>query len=185
MPTLSTKADDIARVLEDEIVGGTIPPGTVLRQETLSERFGRLGHFILDAAFPPGVGVEGADAHYAHFAEFCESRRPKFRLVFYGHDGEPLAEGGFRDYALAVMGRARDEDRDLTRVYAVAGDPPAPSAFDDRSIPFAVGALAYSHAVTDVVRAWLAAWRLGGGDLGRTPYLEPAAATERAAPGGP
>jgi len=36
---LSTKADDIARVLEDEIVGGVIPPGTVLRQEQLSERF--------------------------------------------------------------------------------------------------------------------------------------------------
>jgi DNA-binding GntR family transcriptional regulator len=36
---LSTKADDIARALEDEIVGGVIPPGTVLRQEQLSERF--------------------------------------------------------------------------------------------------------------------------------------------------
>ena len=39
MSTLSTKADDIARVLEDEIVGGVIPPGTVLRQEQLSDRF--------------------------------------------------------------------------------------------------------------------------------------------------
>lgn len=39
MSTLSTKADDIARVLEDEIVGGSIAPGTVLRQEQLSERF--------------------------------------------------------------------------------------------------------------------------------------------------
>jgi len=36
---LSTKADDIAAVLEDEIVAGAIPPGTVLRQEQLSERF--------------------------------------------------------------------------------------------------------------------------------------------------
>ena len=39
MTTVSTKADDIARELEDEIVSGQIPPGTVLRQETLSERF--------------------------------------------------------------------------------------------------------------------------------------------------
>ena len=37
--TVSTKADDIAGILEDEIVGGAIPPGAVLRQETLSERF--------------------------------------------------------------------------------------------------------------------------------------------------
>jgi DNA-binding GntR family transcriptional regulator len=35
----STKADDIAVVLEDEIVSGTLQPGTVLRQEQLSERF--------------------------------------------------------------------------------------------------------------------------------------------------
>ena len=39
MTTLSTKADDLARVLEDEIVSGVIAPGTVLRQEQLSERF--------------------------------------------------------------------------------------------------------------------------------------------------
>lgn len=39
MPTTSTKADDIARVLEDEIVSGAIDQGTVLRQEQLSERF--------------------------------------------------------------------------------------------------------------------------------------------------
>jgi DNA-binding GntR family transcriptional regulator len=35
----STKADDIALALEDEIVSGLIPPGTVLRQEHLSARF--------------------------------------------------------------------------------------------------------------------------------------------------
>ncbi len=39
MDAATTKADDIARLLEDEIVGGAIPPGTVLRQEQLSERF--------------------------------------------------------------------------------------------------------------------------------------------------
>jgi DNA-binding GntR family transcriptional regulator len=37
--SLSTKADDIARLLEDEILAGQIAPGTVLRQEQLSERF--------------------------------------------------------------------------------------------------------------------------------------------------
>jgi DNA-binding GntR family transcriptional regulator len=37
---LSTKADDIALALEDDIVSGRIEAGTVLRQEQLSERFG-------------------------------------------------------------------------------------------------------------------------------------------------
>jgi DNA-binding GntR family transcriptional regulator len=35
----STKADDIALALEDDIVSGRIEPGTVLRQEQLSARF--------------------------------------------------------------------------------------------------------------------------------------------------
>jgi DNA-binding GntR family transcriptional regulator len=40
VPSLSTKADEVARVLEDEIVSGAIPQGQVLRQEHLCERFG-------------------------------------------------------------------------------------------------------------------------------------------------
>jgi DNA-binding GntR family transcriptional regulator len=70
----TTKADDIARVLEDEIVGGAIEPGTVLRQEQLSERFAvsrtptrealrRLAALGL-VSFEPnrGVRVEGLSA---------------------------------------------------------------------------------------------------------------------------
>jgi DNA-binding GntR family transcriptional regulator len=37
---VTTKADDIARVIEDEIISGVIPPGQVLRQEHVCERFG-------------------------------------------------------------------------------------------------------------------------------------------------
>jgi DNA-binding GntR family transcriptional regulator len=40
MGDAGTKADEIALALEDEIVSGRIEPGTVLRQEQLSERFG-------------------------------------------------------------------------------------------------------------------------------------------------
>jgi DNA-binding GntR family transcriptional regulator len=39
MADAGTKADDIALALEDDIVSGRIAPGTVLRQEQLSERF--------------------------------------------------------------------------------------------------------------------------------------------------
>jgi DNA-binding GntR family transcriptional regulator len=37
---LSTKADEVARTLEDEIVSGAVPQGQLLRQEHLCERFG-------------------------------------------------------------------------------------------------------------------------------------------------
>ena len=39
MTTDTTKADDLALVIEEAIVSGELEPGTVLRQEQLSERF--------------------------------------------------------------------------------------------------------------------------------------------------
>jgi hypothetical protein len=150
--------------------------------DQISERFGRLGHFVMDAAFPPGVGEDGG-GRYADFAAYCELKLDKFPLVFYGHDDEALAGGEFGRFALRVMENARAEDGELSRAYARAGDTPGFEAFDDRSIPFAVGSLSYSHCVTDIVRSWLAVWRLAGGDMGRTPYLEPA--TEPSTSGGP
>lgn len=141
--------------------------------ERLSEGFGRLSHFVMDAAFPPGVGEAGGP-RYADFATYCEVKREKFPLVFYGHEDEALAEGDFGRFARRVMDDARTEDGELSRAYAKAGKAPGVEAFDDRSIPFAVGSLSYSHCVTDIVRSWLTVWRLAGGDMGRTPYLEPA-----------
>src|SRR5881409_3602366 len=39
MATVGTKADDLALALEEAIVSGEIEPGTVLRQEQLSEQY--------------------------------------------------------------------------------------------------------------------------------------------------
>jgi hypothetical protein len=137
----------------------------------LATRFGRLAHFVMDAGFPPGMG-EGDARRYRHFASFCESRRARFPLVFYGHADEDLERGDFAAFARRIMLRAREEDRDLARAYAAAGNPPRAAAFDDRSVPFAVASLSYSRSVTHVARAWIAAWRLAGGDLARTPYAD-------------
>ena len=138
----------------------------------IASAFGALAHFTMDAGFPPGMSADGG-ARYTHFAEFCESRRSRFPLVFYGHEDEDLERGDFRAFATAVMARSLAEDRELARVYGVAGDRPDPEIFDDRSVPFAVGSLAYSRMVTDVVRVWLTAWREAQGDISRTPYLQP------------
>ena len=40
MRATATKADEIARVLENAILAGELPPGYLLRQEQLSEQFG-------------------------------------------------------------------------------------------------------------------------------------------------
>jgi hypothetical protein len=143
--------------------------------DELARRFGRLAHFVADAGYPPAHGTDGdAERRYRHFAGYCNGRLDRIPLVFYGlADGD--LDAGFSSFLARIDAAAAGRDRDLARIYLAAGDPPDPSAFDDRSVPFAVCSLAYTQTVTDVVRAWLSAWLAAGGDARRTPY----AATHR------
>lgn len=133
-------------------------------------RFGVLAHYVADAGFPPGAAGAAGAPRYAHFAALCETRRPRFPLVFYGHGNTALSKEDFKSFTLTILERARAEDVILARAYAQAGDRNDTAAFDDRSVPFAIASLSYSHAVTDVVQAWLAAWRECNGDFGGTPF---------------
>ena len=136
----------------------------------VAKRFGMLAHFVADAGFPPGAAGATGAPRYANFAAFCETKRPKFPFVFYGHDNPALSKDGFRAFTLNILERARAEDANLARAYAQAGGGNEAAAFDDRSVPFAVASLSYSHTVTDIVQAWLAAWSECHGDFGGTPY---------------
>jgi hypothetical protein len=157
--------------LDTEIAALVEALGKNTQFATLAERFGAVAHYVMDAGFPPGMTDSNGTQRYKHFSEFCESRRERFPLVFYGHDAPELQRGDIGAYTRSIMQRARNEDRQLSISYAAAGDPPNPAAFDDRSVPFAVGSLSYSHTFTDIVRVWLAVWERGNGDMGRTPYL--------------
>jgi hypothetical protein len=133
-------------------------------------RFGRLAHFIADAGFPPLAAGARASSRSSHFAAFCESRRERFPLVFYGYSDTDLERTDYAAFARRILETARSEDRELERAYREAGIPPDESAFDDRSVPFAVASLCYSRTVTDIARAWLAVWARAGGDLSGAPY---------------
>ena len=137
----------------------------------IAEQFGTLAHYVFDAGFPPGVSASG-DQRYHHFAEFCESRRERFPLVFYGHDDEALARQDYRGFALELIKRSAQSDRELAYAYERYAEHGHASAFDDRSVPFAVGSLSYSRSVNDVVRVWLTVWENAPGDMGRTPYRD-------------
>jgi hypothetical protein len=134
----------------------------------IARRLGRVAHWVADAGYPPAHGTDAdAGRRYRHFGSFCDGRLDRVPLVFYGHDD---LDRGFAPLLGDVVATAERNDRDLARAYAAAGDPPSPAAFDDRSVPFAICSLSYSQAVTNVVRAWLGAWKEADGDLRRTPY---------------
>lgn len=141
----------------------------------IAERFGGVAHYVADAGFPPGVSRGDGNQRYAHFAGFCEERRERFPLVFYGHAHDTLRDDALEEFVGREMAQAAEDDRELARAYAAAGEPPDPAAFDDRSVPFAVGSLSYSRSITNIVRIWLHIWSRANGDMGRTPYWDPPA----------
>ncbi|HZN56128.1 MAG TPA: hypothetical protein VFB67_12490 [Candidatus Polarisedimenticolaceae bacterium] len=161
--TLSDSVDAAAR----ELVAGANGHAPF---DEIARRFGTLAHFVADAGFPPAAAGPDGVPRYAHFASFCETRRARFPLVFYGHDNASLARTDFRGFTSGVLERSRAEDLNLARAYAAASSWNDPVAFDDRSVPFAIASLSYSRSVTDIVQAWLAAWKLCHGDLAGTPY---------------
>ncbi len=161
--TLDATVDAAAR----DLVSGA---ETRVSFHDVARRFGVLAHFVADAGFPPAAAGEAGAARYAHFAALCQSRRERFPLVFYGHDNDALDKDDFKAFTLGILERARAEDANLARAYAEAPSWNDPGAFDDRSVPFAIASLSYSRSVTDIVQAWLAAWRQCHGDLSGTPY---------------
>jgi hypothetical protein len=136
---------------------------------TVARRFGRLAHFIADAGFPPGAGGAAGAERYGHFASFCDSRRGRFPLVFHGGTGPELRGGDWAAFASRLLEQAAARDSDLATAYRAAGSPPDPAAFDDRSVPFAIGSLSWSRTINDIAGAWLTAWSRGGGDMSRRP----------------
>jgi hypothetical protein len=140
-------------------------------------RFGRLAHWVADVNDP----LHAADRdprlarYYVDYQEYLESQIPRFRLVFLGYRSEVLSRSGPRAFLLLSAGRSREYARAVRRAYSPEGVRVSPQAFDERSLAFGVGSLAYSNAVNDVVRVWLWAWEACHGDTAGTPFPLPAA----------
>jgi len=141
-------------------------------------RFGRLAHWVADINDP----LHTADRdprlarYYVDYQEYLESQLPRFRLVFLGYRSERLSGSGPRAFLLQSAERSRDYARAVGRAYTPEGERVSPQAFDERSLAFGVGSLAYSNAVNDIVRVWLWAWEGCNGDLSGTPFPLPATA---------
>jgi hypothetical protein len=91
--------------------------------------------------------------------------------VFYGHDDAELERATSPASPAASCSAPPAWTAKLQGALDAAGPRADPPPSTIARCPFAVGSLAWSRTVTGVVRVWCDAWRRGGGDLARTPYL--------------
>jgi hypothetical protein len=150
---------------------------------------GRIAHFAGDLNNPLQVASDDPrEAHYAsQYTLYVELNLPKYPLVFYGWSDESLDPAGparqaVRAFSEAAARRARGDYAPIRSAYDPANPAPKERRFDERSLPFGVGSLAWSRTVTDTARLWRHVWRLAHGDMAGTPYLDgrpPAVAPSR------
>lgn len=163
-------------VLSNEIVAmidGHRPFGLVAR------RMGELAHFVCDLNNPLQVASEDPREYdyAADYAGYVESHLDRFPLVFYGWSDPALgltgevASADAVAFARSIARRSRAYYGPIRRAYAPDNKTPPAQRFDVRSLPFGVGSLSYSHAVTDTARIWMFVWKQAHGDLRGTPYL--------------
>ncbi len=133
-------------------------------------QIGVVSHFVADLNDPLRVANldPGEGSYRGHYPRYLDSAHSRFTVIFYGSGrrvGSPAELDSLVARAL-VRGRGLygDVGREYRRIRSNGG------RFDDRSTAFAVGSLAYSHAVSDVAAlmryVWLAA---GGSDAGSLP----------------
>jgi hypothetical protein len=144
---------------------------------------GRLSHFVADANLP--LNTANSDpreaAYFRDFLEYADSARPRFAVVFYGLGPEWQSPRDLEIWTRAMLMRGRklypaigEEYRRIGVGEGVASTAAGAgiARFDDRSTAFAVAALSYSHAVSDVARALRHVWLAAGGSDPRQKLAE-------------
>ncbi|MEO7973751.1 MAG: hypothetical protein ABIU84_09185, partial [Thermoanaerobaculia bacterium] len=135
------------------------------------EHLGRISHFVADANLP--LNTANTDpregAYFRDFLEYADSARTRFAVVFYGLGPDWRGPRDVESWTRSTLARGRKLYPAIGEEYRRIGATPGATGtsgvtrFDDRSTAFAVAALSYSHAVSDVARALRHVWLAAGG----------------------
>lgn len=133
--------------------------------DELARRLGVVAHYLADANNPLNAAGDDPEEgrYFADYLRYAQSAEPRFALVFYA--GEPAVESeeDLRRMVLRALARGRQVYPLVGREYRRIGFGSGVAGFDDRSTAFGVAAVGFSHAISDVARAFRYIWLQGGG----------------------
>lgn len=148
---------------------------------------GRLAAYAAEANNPLEHSADDpTESRYgADYESYVASALPRFEVVFYGEGRDVRTDAELARLLSATRQRGAALYPLLGLEYRRIGKVDGVGLFDDKSTAFGVGAIAFSHAVSDLAAIYRYIWlRSGGGDPRELPITAPVAASasaERAA----
>jgi hypothetical protein len=136
--------------------------------------FGALSHYISDLNDPLVVfDSDPRESQYrVDFAIYVEKNIDKFPWVYYGHEDPLLKEGKIAAFVYEIASRGEKPYAYLGQSYFPKGTLVSSDTFDPKSLPFGIGSLSYSHAISNTIQVWFDVWRRAHADLERAPYRD-------------
>jgi len=131
----------------------------------VAARLGRVSHFIADANLPLNTSNSDPEEgrYFRDFLEYADAARPRFAIVFYGLGPDWKSPRDVQAWTRSTLARGRALYPAIGEEYRRTGEISGLTDFDDRSTAFAVAALSYCHAISDVARALRYIWLSAGG----------------------
>lgn len=134
------------------------------------QQLGRLSHFVADANLPLNTANSDRQEgrYFRDFLDYADSARPRFAVVFYGFRPDWKSPRAIEAWTWETLDRGRRLYPSIGEEYRRIGAVSGLTGFDDRSTAFAVAAVSFSHAVSDVADALRHVWLAAGGTDPRT-----------------
>ena len=107
------------------------------------------------------------------YFRYLEDARTRFSVLYYGHDRQLESSEAFEVLLTRSQNRSQAMAPRIAAEYDRVGAINGLKLFDDRSTAFGVGALAFSHGVSDIAGVLRYIWiQAGGVDSRRFPPLD-------------
>ena len=94
-----------------------------------------------------------------------------FVLTFDGYKHSLLDQNKLKEYINNTRAQSEELYPYFHQFMLINGYPLEASAFDERSIPFALASLCYCRSIETTANLWLYCWKRANGDLSETPFL--------------
>ncbi|PYT10764.1 MAG: hypothetical protein DMF51_17565 [Acidobacteria bacterium] len=134
---------------------------------------GVLAHLVSDVEFP--LNASDSDAREPLYRDaYCRYiEHVLVRIPFVVDRDEPAAlqKNDIQGFVMEIARRAVKNYPLIGPAFKDDGTPAFPSALDERSVPFGIASLSYSHATSDIAWIWRHLWGSINGDMRGTPFV--------------